>query len=89
MARSSRDRGRRDHIGFGTHVEAAAPSAERGRPSEHPTIDLPVPTILSLGLAETAVTSLVDPGLTIAATYALFVIVLLIRPQGIFGRRPS
>lgn len=44
---------------------------------------------LLLGLAETAVASLVDPGLTIAATYALFVLVLLIRPQGIFGRRVS
>jgi branched-chain amino acid transport system permease protein len=44
---------------------------------------------LLLGLAETAVASLLDPGLTIAATYALFVLVLLVRPQGIFGRRPS
>lgn len=44
---------------------------------------------LLLGLAETAVASLIDPGLTIAATYALFVLVLLFRPQGIFGRRAS
>jgi branched-chain amino acid transport system permease protein len=44
---------------------------------------------LLLGLAETAVASLVDPGLTIATTYALFIVVLLLRPQGIFGRRPS
>jgi branched-chain amino acid transport system permease protein len=44
---------------------------------------------LLLGLAETAVASLVDPGLTIAATYALFMIVLMVRPEGIFGRRPS
>ncbi len=44
---------------------------------------------LLLGLAETAVASLVDPGLTIATTYGLFVLVLLFRPQGIFGRRPS
>lgn len=42
---------------------------------------------LMLGLAETAVATLVDPGLTIATTYALFVLVLLFRPQGIFGRR--
>jgi branched-chain amino acid transport system permease protein len=42
---------------------------------------------LLLGLAETAVASLVDPGLTIAANYALFIIVLLVRPQGLFGRR--
>jgi len=44
---------------------------------------------LLLGLAETAVASLVDPGLTIAANYALFILVLLIRPQGLFGRRPT
>jgi branched-chain amino acid transport system permease protein len=35
------------------------------------------------------VATLVDPGLTIAATYALFILVLLFRPQGIFGRRPA
>jgi branched-chain amino acid transport system permease protein len=39
-----------------------------------------------LGLAETAVARLVDPGLTIAVTYALFLIVLLWRPTGLFGR---
>ena len=44
---------------------------------------------LILGLAETAVASLVDPGLTLAAAYLLFVLVLLFRPQGLFGRRPS
>jgi branched-chain amino acid transport system permease protein len=44
---------------------------------------------LLLGLAETAVASLVDPGLTIAANYALFILVLLVRPQGIFGRRTT
>jgi branched-chain amino acid transport system permease protein len=44
---------------------------------------------LLLGLAETAVASLVDPGLTIAANYALFIIVLLVRPQGLFGRRTT
>jgi len=44
---------------------------------------------LILGIAETAVASLIDPGLTIAATYALFILVLLFRPQGIFGRRPA
>lgn len=41
---------------------------------------------LILGIAETAVASLIDPGLTLAATYALFIVVLLFRPQGIFGR---
>lgn len=42
-----------------------------------------------LGLAETAVASLIDPGLTLAAAYLLFMLVLLFRPQGIFGRRTS
>ena len=41
---------------------------------------------LMLGPAETAVARLVDPGLTIAVTYALFLIVLLWRPTGLFGR---
>jgi branched-chain amino acid transport system permease protein len=40
-----------------------------------------------LGLAETAVASLVDPGLTLAAAYLLFIVVLLVRPQGLFGSR--
>ncbi len=44
---------------------------------------------LILGLAETAVASLIDPGLTLAAAYGLFVLVLLFRPQGLFGRRPA
>lgn len=41
---------------------------------------------LLLGITETAVASLIDPGLTLAATYTLFILVLLFRPQGIFGR---
>ncbi len=44
---------------------------------------------LLLGVAETFVATVIDPGLTIAATYTLFILVLLIRPQGIFGRKPS
>ncbi|QKV17600.1 branched-chain amino acid ABC transporter permease [Oricola thermophila] len=44
---------------------------------------------LLLGLAETAVATLIDPGLTMAATYTLFLLVLLFRPQGIFGRQTS
>ena len=44
---------------------------------------------LLLGLAETAVATLIDPGLTLAATYTLFILVLLFRPQGIFGRQPA
>jgi branched-chain amino acid transport system permease protein len=41
---------------------------------------------MMLGLAETAVARLVDPGLTLAVTYALFIVVLLWRPTGLFGR---
>ena len=44
---------------------------------------------LILGVAETAVARLIDPGLTLAATYALFTFVLLFRPQGIFGRQQA
>ncbi|GIK80727.1 MAG: branched-chain amino acid ABC transporter permease [Xanthobacteraceae bacterium] len=44
---------------------------------------------LILGVAETSVASLVDPGLTLSATYALFILVLLFRPQGIFGRQQT
>jgi branched-chain amino acid transport system permease protein len=44
---------------------------------------------LILGISETVVASLIDPGLTLAATYALFILVLLFRPQGIFGRAPT
>jgi branched-chain amino acid transport system permease protein len=39
---------------------------------------------LLLGIVETAVARLVDPGLTLAATYAIFLAVLLIRPAGLF-----
>jgi branched-chain amino acid transport system permease protein len=44
---------------------------------------------LMLGVVETAVARLVDPGLTLAATSALFLGVLLVRPTGLFGRAPS
>jgi branched-chain amino acid transport system permease protein len=44
---------------------------------------------LVLGITETLVASFLDPGLTIAANYALFVLVLLFRPQGLFGKRPA
>jgi branched-chain amino acid transport system permease protein len=42
-----------------------------------------------LGLTETAVATLVDPGLTLAAAYMLFIVILLVRPEGLFGRRSS
>lgn len=41
---------------------------------------------LILGLVETAVATLVDPGLTLAAAYFIFLLVLLFRPQGLFGK---
>jgi branched-chain amino acid transport system permease protein len=42
-----------------------------------------------LGLAETSVAILVDPGLTLAAAYVLFLAILLIKPEGLLGRRSS
>ncbi len=42
-----------------------------------------------LGLTETAVATLIDPGLTLASAYLLFILVLLLRPQGLLGRRAS
>jgi len=42
---------------------------------------------LILGLAETAVARLIDPGLTLAAAYLMFVLVLLLRPRGLFRGR--
>lgn len=42
---------------------------------------------LGLGLVETFVATAIDPGLTLAATFAIFIAVLLWRPQGLFGRK--
>lgn len=41
---------------------------------------------LLLGLAETFVAAFIDPGLTMAATYTMFLAVLLWRPTGLFGK---
>jgi len=41
---------------------------------------------LVLGITETIVARLIDPGLTLAAAYVLFLLILLFRPQGLFGR---
>ena len=41
---------------------------------------------LILGLVETLVASFIDPGLTLAATSLIFLAVLVIRPQGLFGK---
>ncbi len=42
-----------------------------------------------LGIVETAVATLIDPGLTLVAAYFIFLLVLLFRPQGLFGRSAS
>ncbi len=44
---------------------------------------------LLLGLLETFVATVIDPGLTLAAAYLLFVLILFFRPQGLFGRRSA
>ncbi|GKY90105.1 branched-chain amino acid ABC transporter permease [Sinisalibacter aestuarii] len=44
---------------------------------------------LVLGVGETLVASLIDPGLTLATAYALFILILLFRPQGLFGRKSA
>ena len=42
---------------------------------------------LLLGVLETVVASLLDPGLTLAAAYVMFLGILLFRPQGLFGKK--
>jgi branched-chain amino acid transport system permease protein len=44
---------------------------------------------LLLGVMETFVATLIDPGLTLAAAYLLFIVILLFRPQGLCGRRET
>jgi branched-chain amino acid transport system permease protein len=41
---------------------------------------------LLLGLTESIVATFIDPGLTLAANYAIFLLVLIFRPAGLFGR---
>ncbi len=41
-----------------------------------------------LGVGETLVSALIDPGLSLAAAYGMFILILLFRPQGLFGRKP-
>ena len=41
---------------------------------------------LLLGFAESIVARYVDPGLTLATSYALFLLVLFVRPTGLFGK---
>ena len=44
---------------------------------------------LMLGILETFVARVIDPGLTLAAAYLLFILILLFRPQGLFGRKQT
>jgi branched-chain amino acid transport system permease protein len=44
---------------------------------------------LVLGLAETTVARLIDPGLTLAVSFVIFLGVLIVRPAGMFGRTPQ
>ena len=44
---------------------------------------------LILGLVETLVSTYIDPGLTLASTYLIFLAVLVVRPQGLFGKASS
>jgi branched-chain amino acid transport system permease protein len=39
-----------------------------------------------LGVAESVGAYLVDPGLTLAINYAMFILVVLLRPNGLFAR---
>jgi branched-chain amino acid transport system permease protein len=39
-----------------------------------------------LGLAESLVSTFIDPGLTLAANYLIFLLVLIFRPAGLFGK---
>jgi len=74
---------------FGTAGAPTMATVARHYPALAPLAELAVTALvagLMLGLAETAVARLVDPGLTIAVTYALFLVVLLWRPTGLFGR---
>jgi branched-chain amino acid transport system permease protein len=41
---------------------------------------------LALGLSEALIATFVDPGLTLAVNFALFLAVLLVKPAGLFGR---
>ena len=41
---------------------------------------------LALGLIEAFVAAYLDPGLTVAVIYAVFLLALIVRPVGIFGR---
>jgi branched-chain amino acid transport system permease protein len=41
---------------------------------------------LALGLSEAMVATFIDPGLTLAVNFALFLGVLLVKPAGLFGR---
>ena len=48
-----------------------------------------VAAALLLALVETLVARFIDPGLTLAATFGIFLLALRWRPQGLFGRRTA
>ena len=45
-----------------------------------------VAAALLLGLTESMVSTFIDPGLTLAANYLIFLLVLIFRPAGLFGK---
>jgi branched-chain amino acid transport system permease protein len=45
-----------------------------------------VAAALLLGVTESFVSTFVDPGLTLASNYAIFLLVLILKPAGLFGR---
>jgi branched-chain amino acid transport system permease protein len=45
-----------------------------------------VAAALLLGVTESFVSTFVDPGLTLASNYAMFLLVLILKPAGLFGR---
>lgn len=45
-----------------------------------------VAAAMLLGVVESLVSTFVDPGLTLAANYAIFLLVLIFKPRGLFGK---
>lgn len=45
-----------------------------------------VAAALLLGVVESLVSAFLDPGLTLAANYAIFLLVLIFKPKGLFGK---
>jgi len=77
-----------NHTRAGVAVRAVSVSTEASG-----LVGINVPRVsalaFALGLVETAVATLIDPGLTLVSAYLIFLLVLLFRPQGLFGRRAA